>query len=100
MPTANYESKSWPEKRFKRSPLHDLTDRLGANAFPQWADHQYVGKSEDGRTIYVCCPYQLSGEAVRDLAHLESCGWHVLIHAHAEYGNGTVQVELYKKTDD
>lgn len=62
-------------------PLLRAAGRAGEWSYPQWADHPYRIRRQDGRWTYVAEPYSISPGALPDLTWLETRGWQVFISA-------------------
>ncbi len=78
------------------APLLRARHRLDSGALPRWVDHPYRLRLPDGRWRYVAEPYELSEDALCDLAFLAGRGFRVAVTAWRarHYPGHTVAVEI------
>lgn len=89
----------WPADVFRR--IVALCPSVDREAFrPRWIDHQDVETDDQGTSLYVCHPYNLSDEAWEDFHALTDAGYWINVNGASNHFPGrTVRVVVREPED-
>jgi hypothetical protein len=77
----NRTARGWHQRKGPDPVLRDRHGLDRCQRLPDWVDHSYRLRLEDGRWCYVAEPYLLYDEAIDDLAYLRGHGFDVTVNA-------------------